>query len=64
MRGFHASDPARIASYLAGYFDPDERLGDKEASIGSRRAGPPPVGRWWSVRGVTRVRVEVRVTRR
>jgi len=67
VRGFDASDPARIASYLAGYLGPDERLGDKEIQheVPEGWANPSgSVGRWWSVRGVKRVRVEVRISRR
>ena len=67
VRGFDASDPARIASYLAGYLGPDERLGDKEVQHQVPEGwatASGSVGRWWSVRGVTRVRVEVRITRR
>ncbi len=67
VRGFDASDPARIASYLAGYLGPDERLGDKEVQHRVPEGwctASGSVGRWWSVRGVTRVRVEVRISRR
>lgn len=67
VRGFDASDPARIASYLAGYLGPDERLGDKEVQHEVPEGWATPsgsVGRWWSVRGVRRVRVEVRISRR
>lgn len=67
VTGFDASDPARIASYLAGYLGPGERLGDKEVQHQVPAGWATPsgsVGRWWSVRGVTRVRVEVRLTRR
>ncbi|MEZ5411225.1 MAG: hypothetical protein R2761_24560 [Acidimicrobiales bacterium] len=67
VRGFEASDPARIASYLAGYLGPDERLGDKEVQHQVPEGwatASGSVGRWWSVRGVSRVRVEVRITRR
>ena len=67
VRGFDASDPARIASYLAGYLGPDEKLGDKEIQHQVPEGwatASGSVGRWWSVRGVTRVRVEVRITRR
>ena len=67
VRGFDASDPARIASYLAGYLGPDERLGDKEVQHEVPEGwatASGSVGRWWSVRGVTRVRVEVRMSRR
>ena len=66
VRGFDASDPARIASYLAGYLGPDERLGDKEIQHQVPEGwatASGSVGRWWSVRGVTRVRVEVRISR-
>ena len=64
--GFQAADPMRIASYLAGYLGPDEKLSDKEAQHVlpyGWRSETGGVGRWWGERGTTRVRVEVRITR-